>query len=168
MSLDTAQCGCKAGRLGCGREPVFASVLLDASSARGFYNFSSLGPSSCSSIHLTTCISQMHQETWVHRHLQACNFVFLDGGGSIDSGAFTSCLRGVSKTTEPTINGESICGVATTSTGRWILRPGAQVVRAISRPVRRDRGTTSGCICAQVKGERAVTCAPPATGRTDY
>ena len=41
-------------------------------------------------------------------------FSILDGGGSIDSGAFTSCLRGVSKTTEPTINGESICGVATT------------------------------------------------------
>ena len=44
-------------------------------------------------------------------------FSILDGEGIDDSGAFTSCLQGVSKTTEPTINGESICGVATTSTG---------------------------------------------------
>ena len=32
-----------------------------------------------SSIHLTICIIQMRQETWVHRHLQACNFVFDPG-----------------------------------------------------------------------------------------
>ena len=43
--------------------------------------------------------------------MQACNFVFLDGGGSIDSGAFTSCLRGVSKTTEHTESGGSTCTV---------------------------------------------------------
>ncbi len=38
-------------------------------------------------------------------------FSILDGGATIDSGAFTSYLRGASKTTEPAINGESICGV---------------------------------------------------------
>ena len=54
----------------------------------------------------------MRQETWVHRHLQACTFVFLDGGGIVDTGAFTSCLRGASKTTEPTESGESIYGLA--------------------------------------------------------
>ena len=32
-----------------------------------------------SSPYLTHCIIQMHQETWVHRHLQACNFVFDPG-----------------------------------------------------------------------------------------
>ena len=33
----------------------------------------------------------------------------LDGAGTGDTGAFTSYLRDASKTTEPTINGESIC-----------------------------------------------------------
>ena len=38
-------------------------------------------------------------------------FSIVDGEGIVGNGAFTSCLRGVSKTMEPTINGESICGV---------------------------------------------------------
>ena len=37
--------------------------------------------------------------------------LIVDGEGTVESGAFTSCLRGVSKTTEPTINGESRCRV---------------------------------------------------------
>ena len=34
-----------------------------------------------------------------------------DGDGTVGSGALASYLRATSKTTEPTINGESICGV---------------------------------------------------------
>ena len=54
-------------------------------------------------------------------------FSILDGEGTDDSGAFTSSLLATSKTTEPTINGESIYG--TVDVQLVLCRPPAAALR---------------------------------------
>ena len=73
----------------------------------------------------------MHQKSWVHRHLQACNFVFDPGwrSATIDVVHSPARLRGASKTTEPTkVEGQFALACATYD---WLTR----LQDAVSSPV---------------------------------